>query len=148
MSNIFEGIFSFPNALMFLFSEDARLVQVPDIDGVASFWSTDSAWAVAVQHDADGHVQIRVGTDPPDDPSLALLHEGVLHSSRRLVEIQTVHIDTIARFRTWSNDSLISIWGDDPRQPERILIHCPDIAASAGMVKRGWILPHIPVDAG
>lgn len=67
------------------------LCRVPDIDGVSSFWSTDSALAVAVQHDAEGHVQIRVGTDPPDDPSLALLHEGMLHSNRRLVETQTVH---------------------------------------------------------
>jgi len=111
MSNIFEGTAAFPNALMFLFSEDARHTQVPDIDGVANFWSTDSCWAQAVQHDAEGDVQISIGTNPPDDPALALLHEGVLHSSRRLVEIQTVYIDTIARFRTWSSDIPIIIWG-------------------------------------
>ena len=36
MSNVFEGTVAFPNALMFLFSEDARHAQVPDIDGIAS----------------------------------------------------------------------------------------------------------------
>lgn len=130
MSNIFEGTVAFPNVLMFLFSEDARHTQVPDIDGVANFWSTNNCWAQAVQHDAEGNVQISIDTNPPD-AALALLHEGALHSSRRLVEIQMVYIDTIARFRTWSSDIPIIIWGEDPRQPERILVQCPDIAGEA-----------------
>lgn len=128
MSTPFEGTVAFPNALMFLCSEDVRQVEVPDIDGVANFWSTSSCWAQAVQHEAEGDVRLSIGTNPPDDPALALLHEGVLHSSRRLVEVQTVDIDTIARFRTWSSDIPISIWGDDPGQPERIVIQCPNIA--------------------
>lgn len=127
MSALLEGRFAFPNALMWLMSEVDKQLQVPDIDGVANFWTSENVWGVAVQHDAEGDVHVTIAADPPVDPSLMLLHEGVLHSSRRLIEVQTVYLDTIARFHSKSADAPISIWGDDPGQPERIHIQCGDI---------------------
>ncbi|MFD0047006.1 hypothetical protein ACFVGV_17630 [Pseudarthrobacter scleromae] len=123
----FQATVAFPNGLLWLMSEDGKDLVIPDIDGVANFWSSHNAWGIAVLHDADGTVQVSIGDGTPDDPSLALLHEGVLHTSRQLVEVQTVYIDRIASFRTSSTDAAISIWGDDPRQPERVHIQCQDI---------------------
>ena len=127
MSALFEGRFAFPNALMWLMSEVDKQLQIPDIDGVANFWTSENVWGLAVQHDAEGDVHVTIAADPPVDPSLMLLHKGVLHSSRRLIEVQTVYLDTIARFHSKSTDVPISIWGDDPGQPERIHIQCGDI---------------------
>jgi hypothetical protein len=123
----FQAMVRFPNGLMWLMSEDARELEIPDIDGVANFWTSHNAWGVAVLHDAEGAVDVSIGHDPPADPSLALLHEGVLHSSRRQINVETVYIDRVACFRISSTDPTISIWGDDPRQPERIHIQCQDI---------------------
>ncbi|NSX38933.1 hypothetical protein HTS88_21395 [Pseudarthrobacter oxydans] len=123
----FQAAALFPNGLLWLMSEDGKQIEVPDVDGVANFWTSQNAWGIAVLHDADGTVQVSIGDSPPDGPALALLHEGVLHSSRQLIEVQTVYIEPIARFRTRSTDAGISIWGDDPGQPERIHIQCQDI---------------------
>ncbi|MHA7297683.1 hypothetical protein [Pseudarthrobacter sp. MDT3-1] len=127
MSGVFTATVAFPNALLWLMSEDSNQLQIPDIDGVANFWTSANVWGVAVQHDADGDVQVSIGTNPPEHPSLALLHEGVLHSGRQLIEVQTVYIDPVASFRTISTEVQISIWGDDPGQPERVHIQCKDI---------------------
>lgn len=129
MSSIFSATVAFPNGLLWLMSEDNKELQIPEIDGVANFWTSSNVWGVAVQHDADGDVQVSIGTEPPEDPALALLHEGVLHSSRRLINVETVYIDRIASFHTSSTDARISIWADDPGQPERVHIQIPDMAA-------------------
>jgi hypothetical protein len=123
----FHATVRFPNGLMWLMSEENKELEIPDVDGVANFWTSHNAWGVAVLHDADGAVEVSISDSPPDDPSLALLHEGVLHSSRRLINVETVYIDRIASFRTRSTDPTISIWGDDPGQPERIHVQCRDI---------------------
>lgn len=123
----FQATVRFPNGLMWLMSEDARELEIPDIDGVSNFWTSSNAWGVAVLHDAEGAVDVSIGHDPPADPSLALLHEGVLHSSRRQINVETVYIDQVASFSTTSEDAAISIWGDDPGQPERVHIQCRDI---------------------
>lgn len=127
MSSVFTATVAFPNGLLWLMSEAGKDLVIPDIDGVANFWSSQNAWGIAVLHDADGEVQVSIGDSPPDDPALALLHEGVLHSSRRLINVETVYIDRVASFRTRSMGVAISIWGDDPRQPERVHIQCQDI---------------------
>lgn len=123
----FEATVAFPNGLLWLMSEESQQIEVPDVDGVSNFWTSRNAWGIAVLHDADGTVEVSIGHDPPTDPSLAMLHEGVLHSSRQLIEVQTVYIDPVARFRTRSTDPGISIWGDDPGQPERVHLQCRDI---------------------
>jgi len=123
----FTATAAFPNGLLWLMSEDSKQIEVPDVDGVANFWSSTNAWGVAVQHDADGEVEVTVSKDPPTNPALALLHEGVLHSSRRLIDVETVYIDRIASFRASSTDARISIWGDDPRQPGQVHIQCHNI---------------------
>lgn len=120
----FQATVRFPNGLLWLMSEDGKELVIPDVDGVANFWASHNAWGVAVLHDADGAVEVSIGLDPPADPSMTLLHEGVLHSSRRLINVETVYIDRVASFRTKSEDVAISIWGDDPGQPERIHIQC------------------------
>lgn len=51
----------------------------------------------------------------------------MLHSSRRLIKVETVYADIVARFRTRSADVPINIWADDPGHPERVHIQCPDI---------------------
>ena len=127
MSISFQATVRFPNGLLWLMSEENKQLEIPDIDGVANFWSSHNAWGIAVLHDADGAVDVSIGVAPPDDSRLALLHEGVLHSSRRLINVETVYIDRIASFRTASADVPICIWGDDPRQPDRIHIQCRDI---------------------
>ena len=120
----FQTTVAFPNGLLWLMSEDNNQLEIPDIDGVANFWTSRNTWGVAVQHDADGEVQVSISGSPPDDPRLALLHEGVLHSSRRLINVETVYIDRVASFRTTLEDVPISVWGDDPGQPERVHIQC------------------------
>lgn len=118
---------AFPNALMWLMSEDDGELVIPDIDGVANFWTSQNAWGVAVQHDAEGEVELTIGPNPPEDRSLMQLHEGVLHTRRRLIDVQTVYLDSIAKLRTKAQDAAIAIWGDDPRQPEHVHIQCQDI---------------------
>lgn len=120
----FQTSVAFPNGLLWLMSEDNNQLEIPDIDGVANFWTSRNTWGVAVQHDAEGEVQISISDSPPVDPRLTLLHEGVLHSSRQLIEVQTVYIDTVARFQINCTEAPIRIWGDDLRQPERVHIQC------------------------
>jgi hypothetical protein len=72
-------------------------------------------------------VEVIVSKDPPTNPALALLHEGVLHSSRQLIDVETVYIDRIASFRASSTDARISIWGVDPGQPGQVHIQCHNI---------------------
>ncbi|WP_459793230.1 hypothetical protein [Arthrobacter sp. AD-310] len=105
---------------------DLELV-IPDVDGIGSRWTSGNAWGVAVQHDADGPVTLTIGTGAPANPALALLHEGVLRSSRRLIEVQTVYLDSVITFRTGTEDAAISIWGDHPDQAECVHIQCQDI---------------------
>lgn len=127
MNDSFQATVAFLNGLMWLMSEDDKELVIPDVDGIANFWSSSNTWGIAVQHDADGELQVSLSAGPPDDPSLKLLHEGILHSSRQLIEVQTVYIDRIARFRTRTAEVSISIWGDGPGQPERVHIQCQDI---------------------
>jgi hypothetical protein len=50
----------------------------------------------------------------------AVLYQGLLHSDRRMLEVKNVYDECIVGFRTWSRDVRVMIWGDDPRQAERI----------------------------
>lgn len=127
MSAEFETTVAFPNALLWLMAENNRELVIPDVDGIGSRWTSGNAWGVAVQHDADGPVTLTIGTGAPANPALALLHEGVLHSSRRLIEIQTVYLDSVATIHTRTEDTAISIWGDHPDQAEYLHIECRDI---------------------
>ncbi|MEV7132083.1 hypothetical protein AB0N24_04260 [Arthrobacter sp. NPDC093128] len=53
-------------------SEDKEQLQIPDVDGIANFWTSRNAWGVAVQHDAEGEMQLSIGRQPPQDTSLTL----------------------------------------------------------------------------
>lgn len=55
---MFELTTPFPNALMYLVLEDDP--EVPDIDGLANLWRTESMVAQAVLHDAEGQVHFTV----------------------------------------------------------------------------------------
>ncbi|WP_285248848.1 hypothetical protein [Pseudarthrobacter sp. efr-133-R2A-89] len=123
----FTATAPFPNALMWLTSEDAQELVIPDVDGVANIWTSENAWGVAVQPDIDGSVTLTIGPAAPDNTAMTLLHDGVLHSGRRLIEVQTVYLETIAWFRSTTHDVALRIWGDDPGQTEHIHIQCPDI---------------------
>lgn len=114
MSGGFQTTVAFPNGLMWLMSQDDKQVEIPDIDGVANFWVSHNTWGICAQHEADGEVQVSISGSPPHDPSLALLHQGVLHSNRQLIEVQTVYVARIPSFRIRTTDVPISIWGDDP----------------------------------
>ena len=127
MNEAFETTAPFPNALLWLMAEDDGNLLIPDVDGVGSLWTSENAWGVAVQHDIDGPVTLTIGTEPPDNPALALLHDGALHSGRRHIEVQTVYLDNVATLRTRTEDPSISIWGDHPDQPELVHIQCQDI---------------------
>lgn len=114
---IFELTTPFPNALMYLVLEDVP--EVPDIDGIANLWRTESMVAQAVLHDAEGEVHLTVDQNEPEQ-SMTVLFQGVLHSSRRRVEIWNVYIESLARFRTEADNFLVKIWGNDPRQSSEI----------------------------
>lgn len=72
MSRDFTVTAAFPNGLMWLMSEDKEQLQIPDVDGIANFWTSRNAWGVAVQHDAEGEMQLSIGRQPPQDTSLTL----------------------------------------------------------------------------
>ncbi|MDQ0769565.1 hypothetical protein QF031_002314 [Pseudarthrobacter defluvii] len=61
MSTVFSATVPFPNALMWLMSEADKELVIPDIDGIANFWTSYNAWGVAVQHDVDGPVRVTIG---------------------------------------------------------------------------------------
>ena len=122
MSHLFKTTTSYPNALMLLITEDDP--SVPDIDGIANIWQSESMLALAVQHDAEGDVELQITNEAPSASNMTLLFEGVLATSRRLVEIQTAYLDRIAGIRTLTEELPLRIWGDDPRQPEHVVIEC------------------------
>ena len=82
--------------------------------------------AIAVQHDVDGEVDLRIATAAPDS-GLVLLFEGTLLTSRRLVKLITVYLDPIASIRTLTEDVQFRVWGDHPREPEKVIIECLDL---------------------
>lgn len=122
MSPLFKTTAAYPNALMLLITEDDP--NVPDIDGIANIWQSESMLALAVQHDVDGDVELRITHEAPSSSKMILLFEGILPTGRRLVEIETVYLDRIAGIRTLTGELPIRIWGDDPRQPEHVVIEC------------------------
>ncbi|WP_427134919.1 hypothetical protein [Pseudarthrobacter sp. S9] len=87
-------------------------------------------------HDSEGEVRLRVGTTADGDPNMLLLFEGILQSSRGWVEIGNVYNELTFGFRTTTDEVRISIWGDDPRQSERILVQCPDMVDLTGIESR------------
>ena len=122
MSHLFRATASYPNALMLLATEDDPTV--PGIDGVANIWQSESMLALAVQHDAEGDVELQITNETPSASNMTLLYEGILPTGRRLVEIQTVYLDRITGIRTLTEELPLRIWGDDPRQPEHVVIEC------------------------
>ncbi|WP_426988450.1 hypothetical protein [Pseudarthrobacter sp. Y6] len=121
MIELFSQRVAFPNALLLFQTEDAP--EVPDIDGVANKWQTSSMLALAVLHDAEGEVDLQIRTDTPS-PKLFLLFEGRLRSTRKQVQLITVYLDTLANIRTSGEHLDLRVWGDDPRQPEVVIIEC------------------------
>ncbi len=124
MSTLLRQRVAFPNALLLLETEDDPVV--PDIDGMANKWETPNMLAIAVQHDVDGEVDLRIATAAPDS-GLVLLFEGTLLTSRRLVKLITVYLDPIASIRTLTEDVQFRVWGDHPREPEKVIIECLDL---------------------
>ncbi|TQJ34952.1 hypothetical protein FBY36_2202 [Arthrobacter sp. SLBN-122] len=96
MSELFRRRIAFPNALLLFQTEDAP--EVPDIDGIANKWQTSSMLALAVLHDAEGEVDLQICTDTPST-ELLLLFDGRLRSTRKLVQLITVYLDTVANIR-------------------------------------------------
>lgn len=122
MSHLLKTTASYPNALMLLVTEDNPTV--PEIDGAANIWQSESMLALAVQHDAEGDVELQITNETPSASNMALLFDGILPTGRRLVEVQTVYLDCVTGIRTLTEEPPLRIWGDDPRQPERVVIEC------------------------
>jgi hypothetical protein len=121
MSELFRRRLAFPNALLLIQTEDAP--EVPDIDGIANKWQTSSMLALAVLHDAEGEVDLQIRTDTPSS-ELFLLFDGRLRSTRKLVQLITVYLDTVANIRIPGDHLDLRVWGDDARQPEVVIIEC------------------------
>ncbi|MEO5319165.1 hypothetical protein PV761_11345 [Arthrobacter sp. CC3] len=122
MSHLFKTTASYPNALMLLITEDDPTV--PEIDRVSNIWQSESMLAIAVQHDAEGDVELQITNETPSTSNMTLLFHGLLPTGRRLVEIQTVYLDRITGIRTLTQELPLRIWGDDPGQPEHVVIEC------------------------
>ena len=122
MSHLLKTTASYPNALMLLITEDDPTV--PEIDGIANIWQSESMLALAVQHDVDGDVELQITNETPSASNMTLLFDGILPTGRRLVEVQTVYLDRITGIRTLTEELPVRIWGDDPRQPEHVVIEC------------------------
>ena len=122
MSHLLKTTASCPNALMLLITEDDPTV--PEIDGIANIWQSESMLALAVQHDVDGDVELQITNETPSASNMTLLFDGILPTGRRLVEVQTVYLDRITGIRTLTEELPVRIWGDDPRQPEHVVIEC------------------------
>lgn len=116
---MFELTTPFPNALMYLVLEDDP--EVPDIDGIANLWRTESIVAQAVLHDAEGQVHVTVSDSPPKTP-MTLLFQDVLHSSRQMLEVWNVYIESLATFQLGAQDFSVRVWGDDPRESSEVHI--------------------------
>lgn len=78
---------------MLLVTEDNPTV--PEIDGAANIWQSESMLALAVQHDAEGDVELQITNETPSASNMALLFDGILPTGRRLVEVQTVYLDCV-----------------------------------------------------
>lgn len=121
MSELFRRRLVFANALLLVQTEDDP--EVPDIDGIANKWQTSSVLALAVLHDAEGEVDLQIRSDRPSK-ELLLLFEGTLRSTRKLVQLITVYLDTLANIRILGDHLDVRVWGNDPRQPEVVVIEC------------------------
>ena len=121
MSELFRRRLAFANALLLVQTEDDP--EVPDIDGIANKWQTSSVLALAVLHDAEGEVDLQIRSDRPYK-ELFLLFEGTLRSTRKLVQLITVYLDTLANIRILGDHLNVRVWGNDPRQPEVVVIEC------------------------
>lgn len=102
---------------MYLVLEDDP--KVPDIDGLANFWQTESMVAHAVLHDAEGQVHVTVSNSPPTK-LMTLLFQDVLHSSRHRLEVWNVHIQSLAAFQLGAQDFSVRVWGNDPRESSEV----------------------------
>ena len=80
--------------------------------------------ALAVQHDAEGEVELQITNDTPKESNMTLLFDGVLPTRRRRIEIPAVYLDRVTSIRTLLEELPLRIWWDDPRQPERVVIEC------------------------
>jgi hypothetical protein len=126
---MFELTTPFPNALMYLVLEDDP--EVPDIDGLANLWGTESMVAQTVLHDAEGQVHLTISDKPPTNP-MTLLFQEVLHSSRQKLEVWNVYIESFATFQLAAQDFSLRVWGNDARQSSEV--HIQFLSGSPALV--------------
>jgi hypothetical protein len=108
------------NSLLFI--RDSEVVDLPEIDGSASSWSTEFCVAVSCQPDSDGPTAITMDTIQNLRPNGILLLDHYLKTPSRKVVVEGVLANKILESAVAGENTRIRIWTDGHRGTEKVII--------------------------
>jgi hypothetical protein len=95
---------------------------VPQAFGASLIAATASCIAVGCKSSVDGPTQFVLGQRNEVDPGRVPNFESVLDTFLGFVSVQSVLHQTILEMRTSSNRTRISIWVNDLREPDLVIL--------------------------
>lgn len=108
------------NSLLFI--RDSETVDLPEIDGSASSWSTEYCVAVSCRPDCDGPTAVTMDTIRNLRPDGILLLDYRLKTPSRKVIVEGVLANKILEAAVAGEITRVRIWTDGHRDTETVII--------------------------
>ena len=109
-----------PNALILVL--DSIAGELPDGMKGSLFAATTSCVAIGCRSDCNGETEIVVGSTLEVDPGEPPQFERLLDTPSRRLAVQTVLGETIAELPVARQRTMIRVWVNDYREPDRIIV--------------------------
>jgi hypothetical protein len=108
------------NSLLFI--RDGNLRHVPQINGDAAVWSTESCVAVTCLPDCDGDTEITLVIGSNMESDRTLLFDGRLRTPSRRVIVETVLGKTILETSVPNVTTRVQVWTNGLRDTDKVVI--------------------------
>jgi hypothetical protein len=108
------------NSLLFI--RDARIRDLPAIDGNSPLWSTSSCVAVSCLPDCDGATEVTIGAVQELSERGAPLFDGRLNTPSQNVIVETVLGERILETKVPSLTTRLRIWTNGRRDTDKVII--------------------------
>lgn len=108
------------NSLIFI--RDAKLEDVPEIDGQAAYWASESCVAVTCLPDSEGETAIILGSGAEVGRRDTPLLDRVIASPSRVVLVETVLANKILSSDVQSARTRLRIWTNGHRATNILII--------------------------
>jgi hypothetical protein len=108
-----------PYSLIFI--ADSGRGEIPD-RLVGSITSTDSCIVVCCLAEIDGETEFTLGETHDVDPGTYPAFHGKLKTPNYQIVLHTAEAETILQATVPRRETIVRIWVNDPRQPDRVIV--------------------------